>query len=123
MALSGKRRAAWQKRKRRVRRKIRGTADRPRLTVFRSSQHIYAQVVDDDQGRTLFYADSKAADAGETPEELAGKCALAYHVGRALAARVKEQGIESIVFDRNGYLYHGRVAALARGARDGGLKF
>jgi large subunit ribosomal protein L18 len=123
MPMSGNRKVAWLKRKRRVRRKLRGTAERPRLTVFRSLQHIYAQVVDDDEGRTLVAADSKAAATVETPEDLGGKCAVAYRVGRAVAEGVKERGIESVVFDRNGYLYHGRVAALARGARDGGLKF
>jgi large subunit ribosomal protein L18 len=117
------RRTAWKKRKRRVRRRIHGDAERPRLTVFRSLRHIYAQIVDDDEGRTLVWSDSKSAGADETPEELGGKCATAYTVGKALAAKAKEHGIGKIVFDRNGYLYHGRVAALARGARDGGLEF
>jgi large subunit ribosomal protein L18 len=117
------RRAAWKKRKRRVRSRIHGNAERPRLTVFRSLRHIYAQIVDDDEGRTLVSCDSKRAGAGETPEDVAGKCATAYGVGKVLAEQAKEHGIEKIVFDRNGYLYHGRVAALARGARDGGLDF
>jgi large subunit ribosomal protein L18 len=117
------RRAAWLKRKRRVRKKVRGTAERPRLTVYRSLRNISAQVVDDDRGQTLIHCDGKQAPTAEIPEGLTGKCAAAYTVGRALAVKAKEQGIEKIVFDRNGYLYHGRVAALARGARDGGLEF
>ncbi|MFO7652640.1 MAG: 50S ribosomal protein L18 [Candidatus Krumholzibacteriia bacterium] len=117
------RRTAWLQRKRRVRRRVHGTSERPRLTVYRSNRFIYAQVVDDDQGRTLVHFDSRLAAPDELPEGVAGKCASAYSVGKQLAQRAKERGIEKIVFDRNGYLYHGRVAALARGARDGGLEF
>lgn len=117
------RRSAWLKRKRRVGKRLHGTADKPRLTVFRSHRNMYAQLVDDDQGRTLAFCDvSKAAEC-ELPEGIGGKRALAYRVGHTLAAQAKADGVETIVFDRNGYLYHGRVAALAQGARDGGLKF
>jgi large subunit ribosomal protein L18 len=91
------------------------------LTVYRSLKSIYAQVVDDDERRTLVACDSRQTASGEVPEGLAAKCAVAYRVGKTLAERAKEHGIERVVFDRNGYLYHGRVAALARGARDGGL--
>ena len=117
------RRAAWIKRKRRVRKKIHGSPDRPRLTVFRSNKYIYAQVVNDDENRVLAVANSLKAPAQEVPEDLDGKCATAYAVGRAMADLVKEKGVERIVFDRNGYLFHGRVAALARGVRDGGIEF
>jgi large subunit ribosomal protein L18 len=112
-----------QKRKFRVRKKVSGTAARPRLTVTRSHKSIYAQIIDDAVGCTLIAADSRKADEATVPEGLAGKCATAYRVGHHLARLAREKGIEKAVFDRNGYLYHGRVAALAKGARDGGLEF
>ncbi|MDO9693283.1 MAG: 50S ribosomal protein L18 [Candidatus Latescibacteria bacterium] len=111
------------KRKVRVRKKVSGTAERPRLTVSRSHKAIYAQIIDDVVGNTLLAADSRKADDAAVPEGLAGKCATAYRVGHHLARLAREKGIEKAVFDRNGYLYHGRVAALAKGARDGGLEF
>jgi large subunit ribosomal protein L18 len=111
------------KRKVRVRKKVSGTAERPRLTVSRSHKAIYAQIIDDVVGNTLLAADSRQADDAAVPEGLAGKCATAYRVGHHLARLAREKGIEKAVFDRNGYLYHGRVAALAKGARDGGLEF
>lgn len=111
------------KRKNRVRKKVSGTAERPRLTVTRSHKSIYAQIIDDAVGCTLIAADSRKADEATVPEGLAGKCATAYRVGHHLARLAREKGIEKAVFDRNGYLYHGRVAALAKGARDGGLEF
>ncbi|MBK7703428.1 MAG: 50S ribosomal protein L18 [bacterium] len=111
------------KRKVRVRKKVSGTAERPRLTVSRSHKAIYAQIIDDVVGNTLLAADSRKADEAAVPEGLAGKCATAYRVGHHLARLAREKGIEKAVFDRNGYLYHGRVAALAKGARDGGLEF
>ena len=105
--------------KRRVRAKVHGTAERPRLSVFRSNNHIYAQLIDDLGGRTLAAASSLEADAagGQAPTEV-GKA-----VGQRLAQKAKEAGIAAAVFDRNGYRYHGRVKALAEGAREGGLKF
>lgn len=109
-------------RKKRIRKKISGTAERPRLVVFRSSRHIEAQVVDDVAGHTLVSATSRAkALAGE----FAGlkKTEIAKRIGLLIAQRCKEKGIETVVFDRNGFLYHGRVAALADGAREGGLRF
>ena len=113
-----------QRRKARVRRKVSGTPERPRLSVFRSHRGIYAQIVDDSLGRTLLAANSgKLADEAPVPEGLGGKCAVAYRVGRQVAAMAKEKGIGMIVFDRSGYLYHGRIAALARGVRDGGIQF
>ncbi len=117
------RRAARLKRKRRVRKKIAGTAERPRLSVFRSHRNIYAQVVDDEAGRTLAAACSLKPGEVALPEDVSGKCAVAYRVGRSLAETIRAKGIGTIVFDRSGYLYHGRIAALARGVRDGGIEF
>lgn len=117
------RRSAWLKRKQRVGKRLHGTADKPRLTVYRSHRRIYAQLVDDDQGRTLIYADTTKASDCTLPEGFGGKRATAYRVGRSLAELAKANGVARVVFDRNGYLYHGRVAALAQGARDGGLEF
>ena len=103
----------------RVRGKISGTPERPRLNVFRSNANIYAQLIDDVNGVTLASANTlEKAFEGAT-----GNCEAAKKVGLALAARAKEKGIEEVVFDRGGYVYHGRVAALADGAREGGLKF
>jgi large subunit ribosomal protein L18 len=102
-----------------VRAKVRGTAERPRLVVFRSNRGIEAQLVDDDTGRTV-----AAASHLGLPKSFKGeKRAQAEAVGKALAAAAKQAGIEACVFDRGGYLYHGRVKALADGAREGGLKF
>lgn len=103
--------------KQRVRRHISGTAERPRLTVFRSNKQIYAQVIDDLTGKTL----ANASSLGMT--EKAPKREIATKVGEMIAQKSKEAGIEAVVFDRNGYLYHGRVKDLADAARKGGLKF
>lgn len=111
------------KRRVRVRKHLSGTAECPRLAVFRSHKAMYAQMIDDVAGHTLAAADSRQPFAAEVPEDVAGKCAQAYLVGRAIADLAQKQGIDVVVFDRGGYIYHGRVAALARGARDGGLKF
>jgi large subunit ribosomal protein L18 len=102
----------------RVRRKIRGAADRPRLAVYRSNRHIYAQLVDDDAGRTLAAASSLEEDIRGS----ADKKATAKVVGQLLARRAQEQGVERAVFDRGGRLYHGRVREVAEGAREGGLR-
>ncbi len=103
----------------RVRKRVHGTAARPRLVVFRSSKHIYAQVVDDDTGVTLV----GAADTSEGIQvEGSGKTAKSHAVGRLIAAKAKEKGIAKVVFDRGGYQYHGRVKAVADGARKGGLE-
>jgi len=105
---------------RRIRRKVTGTPERPRLCVFRSVKHIYAQVIDDTQGRTLASADSGGkGDARASGGNLAG----AKAVGRLIAERAKAKGIQKVVFDRGGYLYHGRVKALAEAAREAGLEF
>ena len=110
------------RRKRRVRKKIFGTSERPRLSVFRSNKEIYVQVVDDIQGVTLVAASSRDKEAKERLQDL-DKTAQAREVGKLLAERARQAGIEQVVFDRNGYIYHGRVAAVADGARNGGLQF
>ncbi len=112
-------RDARARRHRRVRAKIRGTAERPRLVVFRSNRGIEAQLVDDDSGRTLAGASHLALKKGFKGD----KSEQAAEVGKLLAASAKNAGIEACVFDRGGYLYHGRVKALADGAREGGLTF
>jgi large subunit ribosomal protein L18 len=107
-----------RRRHRRVRGKVHGSAGRPRLCVFRSSKGIYAQVIDDDAGRTVAAASTLAlAGASGTKSERAAE------VGKLVAQRAREAGVEKVVFDRGGYLYHGRVKALADGAREGGLEF
>ena len=104
----------------RVRKKVQGTPQRPRLVVFRSSKHIYAQLVDDHAGRTLV----GAADMSEgLAVEGKGKVARSFALGKLIAAKAKEKGIQKVVFDRGGYQYHGRVKAVADGARKGGLEF
>lgn len=103
----------------RIRRKIRGTAARPRLSIFRSNRFIYAQLIDDLSGHTLCAADSR--DDSVTKD--GNKTDQSRQVGKLLAERAKEANIENVVFDRGGYLYHGRVKALAEGAREGGLQF
>jgi large subunit ribosomal protein L18 len=109
-------RAHREKRRRRVRRKLAGTAERPRLSVYRSNVNIYAQLIDDDAARTLAAADSREVEGTENRKDAAHK------VGGLIARRAQEAGIEVAVFDRGGNKYHGRVAALAEGAREGGLK-
>jgi large subunit ribosomal protein L18 len=112
-------REARLRRHRRVRGKIRGTADRPRLLVFRSNRGIFAQLIDDDAGRTV-----ASASWLTLPKSFKGdKTEQAAEVGKALAEAAKKAGVENAVFDRGGYLYHGRVKALADGAREGGLSF
>ena len=103
----------------RVRGKISGTPERPRLNVFRSNANIYAQLIDDVAGVTLVSANTLEKDF----EGATGNCEAAKKVGFVLAERAKAKGIEECVFDRGGYVYHGRVAALAEGAREGGLQF
>jgi large subunit ribosomal protein L18 len=119
------RRRARVRRHVRVRRKIAGTAERPRLAVYRSNRHIYAQLVDDDAARTLIAAsdrDVRVGEAGKAKPVGEGKTAPAKAVGELLAQRAKEAGIDRVVFDRGGRLFHGRVAALAEGAREKGLQ-
>ena len=112
------RRAARVRRHTRVRKRVRGGADRPRLAVYRSNRHIYAQLVDDDAGRTLAAASSLEAEARGDGD----KKDTARRVGELIARRGKEAGIERAGFDRGGRLYHGRVRSVAEGAREGGLQ-
>jgi large subunit ribosomal protein L18 len=107
-----------RRRHRRIRGKVSGTAERPRLAVSRSNMRIYAQVIDDDRGHTLAAAGSHEAALRDLP-----KGAAAAEVGKLVAERAKAAGVEAVVFDRGGYRYHGRVQALADGAREGGLAF
>lgn len=110
------------RRKKRVRRKISGTSQRPRLSVNRSLKHIYAQIIDDENGKTLAHASSLSPELKGNASE-GGKVQVAQSVGQLIAQKAKEHQIEGVIFDRSGYLYHGRVKALAEAAREGGLKF
>ena len=123
MGKPSKRSEARLKRKKRIRKKLFGTTERPRLCVFRSARHIYVQVIDDLQGRTLASASSMEKNLREDKSAIGDKSAMATHVGKLIAERTQEKGIKQIVFDRNGFLYHGRVKALSDGAREGGLDF
>jgi len=106
--------------KKRIRGKISGTTEKPRLSVFRSNKDIYAQVIDDQKGVTLVAASSRIE---AIRNEKSNKVDKSFQVGKELAAKAVQAGITDVVFDRNGYLYHGRVKRLAEGAREGGLKF
>lgn len=116
-----------EKRKRRyksVRNKLKGTSKVPRLCVFRSNQHIYAQLIDDEKGKNILSLDdSKIGKMKKEKCPLTGKKALAWHIGKNIAEESVKKGIKNIIFDRSGYKYHGRVKALADGAKQGGLKF
>lgn len=116
------RQGARARRHLRVRKKVHGTASRPRLAVFRSARHIYAQLIDDTTATTLASASSLDPEI-RSKKDLGDKTAVGTAVGKLLAERAKESNIEVAVFDRGGYKYHGRVAALAEGAREGGLRF
>ncbi len=114
--------AARLKRKQRIRKKIDGSLERPRLCVFRSVRHIYAQIIDDSQGRTLAAASTLSKEIREKIGSLK-KTEAAREVGKLLAQRAKEKGISRVVFDRNGFLYHGRVKSVAESCREAGLVF
>ncbi|HLJ58922.1 MAG TPA: 50S ribosomal protein L18 [bacterium] len=113
---------ARQRRHLRIRRGVRGTADRPRLSVFRSLAHMYVQIVDDGEGRTLATASTLDPEI-RAQAAAANKSAACKIVGQLIARRAQERGVRRVVFDRGGYLYHGRVRAVAEGAREGGLEF
>ena len=113
---------ARKRKKRRIRKKIAGTAERPRLVVYRSLAHIYAQLVDDSEGRTLVALSSLSKRPTDEIKKAKSRREISNIVGRGLAKIAKGNGISRVVFDRNGYLYHGRVKAVAEGAREGGLK-
>ncbi len=119
---TGKRILARKRRHVRVRKRVSGTPDRPRLCVFRSLRHIFAQLVDDASGRTLVTASSLSKEIRDSSDKRR-KGEVSKAVGILLAQRAKAAGLENVRFDRGGYLYHGRVKALAEGAREGGLKF
>jgi large subunit ribosomal protein L18 len=105
--------------RKRIRKVLKGTAERPRLSVYRSNKQIYAQLIDDIAGVTLAAASSAAKDSGMK----GNKVEIAKAVGKAIAEKATQSGVKSVVFDRGGYLYHGRVKSLAEGAREGGLEF
>ena len=119
--IAKKRHDSRLRRHRRVRKKIHGTAQRPRLAVYRSNKHLVAQLIDDDSGRTIVSASSLEAEF--RAKQSGGNVAAAKAVGGLVAQRAKQAGISKVVFDRGGFLYHGRIAALAEAAREGGLEF
>lgn len=122
MAKTHPRRKARLRRKVSIRKRLHGTADRPRLSVFRSTKHIYAQLIDDTAGHTLASASTLSSELGER-EGHSGNIDAAKAVGALIANKAAEHGIRQVVFDRNGYLYHGRIKALADAAREAGLDF
>jgi large subunit ribosomal protein L18 len=125
MGSQNPKRQARLQRKKRIRKQLGGTSRRPRLSVFRSARHIYAQVIDDTRGETLAAASTLEADIQRHPDlaEAKGKRAAATVVGKMVAERAKAKGVSAVVFDRNGFLYHGRVKAVSDGAREAGLDF
>jgi large subunit ribosomal protein L18 len=105
----------------RIRKKLRGTAERPRLNVYRSVNHIYAQIIDDIEGKTLVSAST--VEGEKKSKKAGGNVATAKDIGKLIAQRAQEKGVKKVVFDRGGYLYHGRIKALADAAREAGLEF
>lgn len=122
MAVKNNKQSMRIRRKKRIRKKIFGVAERPRLSVFRSAKHIYAQIIDDSIGLTIITVSTLNRDVKEQVKGLK-KTEAAKEVGRIVAGRAMEKGVKKIVFDRNGFIYHGRVKALADGAREAGLEF
>ena len=112
-----------EKRKKRVRKKVRGTPESPRLSVFRSTKHIYVQIIDDTVSKTLLDASSLSKDISAEIRKKGGNKEGAGLIGKLIAERAINSGIKKVVFDRNGFLYHGRIKALAEAAREGGLEF
>lgn len=110
------------KRKKRIRQKVSGTGERPRMSVFRSTKHIYAQIIDDTSGETLVSASTVEKDVRDLGK-FENKVSAARHIGKLIAERAVQKGIKSVVFDRNGFMYHGRIKALSDGAREVGLDF
>jgi large subunit ribosomal protein L18 len=124
MLINNYKKESREKRHRSLRKRIEGTAERPRLAIFRSSRHIYAQVIDDLQNKTLVGTSDLGLEGGEGgKDDKGGKKTTAKKVGVAIAKKCLEKGIDKVVFDRAGFKYHGRVSALAEGAREAGLKF
>lgn len=122
MGSANRRQALRLKRKKRIRKKLSGTEDRPRMSVFRSAKHIYSQIIDDAKGITLVTASTTEKEIREE-QKFENKTAAATYIGQLIAQRATEKGIKSVVFDRNGFLYHGRVKAVSEGARKAGLDF
>ncbi|MGD8241428.1 MAG: 50S ribosomal protein L18 [Desulfobacterales bacterium] len=122
MSATHPKQVARLKRQKRIRRKTRGTTQRPRLCVFRSARHIYAQIIDDSRGQTLASASSMESEI-RLRTDFENKVALATHIGNLIGERAQEKGVKQVVFDRNGFLYHGRVKAVSEGARKSGLDF
>ena len=122
MAATNPNKLARLKRKKRIRKNLNGTDQKPRMSVFRSSKHIYAQLIDDISGKTIVSASSAEKIIKELPK-FESKVAMAEHVGKVLGERALKLGLKTVVFDRNGFLYHGRVKAVSKGARDVGLMF
>jgi len=122
MGSTNAKKVIWLKRKKRVSKKIVSTVERPRLTVFRSSKHIYGQIIDDTTGNTIVAACSNEKTVKDQPT-FESKTAKAVFTGKLLAQRAMDKGVKKVVFDRNGFLYHGRVKAFSDGAREAGLDF
>ena len=122
MGSANRRKALRLKRKKRIRKKLTGTADRPRMSVFRSAKHIYSQIIDDSNGMTLVTASTTEKEVRDQ-QKFENKMAAANYVGELIATRAAEKGIKTVVFDRNGFLYHGRIKAVSDGARKAGLDF
>jgi large subunit ribosomal protein L18 len=122
MGSTNAKKVIWLKRKKRIRKKIISTVDRPRLTVFRSSKHIYGQIIDDTTGTTIVAACSNEKEVNGQPA-FESKVAKAVFTGKLLAQRAMDKGVKKVVFDRNGFLYHGRIKAFSDGAREAGLDF
>jgi large subunit ribosomal protein L18 len=122
MGSTNEKKRIWLKRKVRIRKKIVSTSERPRLSVFRSARHIYGQIIDDTTGRTIAAACSNEKAVKDQPK-FDNKVATAVYTGKLLAQRAVDKGIKQVVFDRNGFLYHGRIKAFSDGAREAGLDF
>ncbi len=122
MSATNPKQVARLKRQKRIRKRTQGTTQRPRLCVFRSAKHIYAQVIDDTHGQTLASASSMESDIRQRAD-FDNKVALATHIGKLIGERAQEKGVKQVVFDRNGFLYHGRIKAVSDGARESGLDF
>ena len=122
MGSTNEKKKIWLKRKKRVSKRIISTVERPRLSVFRSAKHIYGQIVDDTTGRTIAAACSNEKSVNDQPA-FESKVAKAVFTGKLLAQRAMDKGVKKVVFDRNGFLYHGRIKALSDGAREAGLDF
>jgi large subunit ribosomal protein L18 len=121
--IQNKKLSRWRKRKASIRRNIHGTPELPRFTIYRSAKHIYAQIIDDTTGKTLVSASTISKELRDEVKNTKSEMDVCKLVGKHAAKRALEKNIKNVVYDRNGYLYHGRVKAVADGAREGGLKF